>query len=225
MPPRSKKTPDMAAIAKLMERYGGIKASEDDLDSYDSVETVNERITYKIRADMAEIEGILRQVHYRHSMVWKKCEECKREFQTVYCYDRFCSPSCRDTEFRKHFGLTVAGLKALKQRTPKSFWEYEEYEVISPDMVDSLKVFCEEFLQGYEDIKKQSETQYQSREPTDQESQSSDLTLPELEDFDLTLERAETKQDNHGSPAVGLGDVPQSDPFDLGSIGDVLDFQ
>src|SRR5690349_16663885 len=118
MPPR-KKGPDMAFLAALMQEYTGKDVKAEDLEDY---ETLSNRKATENEQKLLESEGLLKMLHHKHSMLFKNCKFCRQQFTTNYCYQEYCSDSCRDDEFRQKYGITI---RELKIKPVSSFWEYE----------------------------------------------------------------------------------------------------
>lgn len=143
------KGPDMAFLAKMMAQYNPEAAlSEEDIRDF---ETISDKKAAAKAQTTNELEGILRQLHYEHALIFKVCNHCNRAFQTHYCYHEYCSDECRYGAFKAQFGIEWKDLKTTA--APASFWKYEPVLTIQPDTVEDMYSWAKEFIEGYESIK------------------------------------------------------------------------
>jgi hypothetical protein len=219
MPPR-KKGPDMGFLAALMKEYTGEDVKAEDLADY---ETISNRKASESEQRLLESEGLLKMLHHKHSMLFKICRYCKRQFTTNYCYQECCSESCREDEFRSKYGIT---LRELKVKPTSSFWEYEPVLSIATGTLEALYEFSQWVIDNYEGLKERS---------LEEDQRKAEQSLEESDDPGQSFQDAEPAQeeptlDTFSLDFPSIDDVPQSektentppspsqfDPFDLDS--------
>lgn len=198
----AKKGPDMAFLAKMVAQYNPeSQLSEEDIKDF---ETISDKKAVAKAQTTNELEGILRQLHYEHALIFKVCNHCNRAFQTHYCYHEYCSDECRYGAFKAQFGIEWKDLKTTA--APASYWKYEPVLTIQPDTVEDMYSWAQEFIAGYEEIKARTANLVQT-DPED--SASSPETPPEPLSFVLESESGETILDTSDTQWVAIGDGAQ----------------
>ncbi len=139
-----------------------------DVAEIDTVDVIEEKREVRKVSLMIEQEGVLRQLHHRHSLTMKTCVYCKGTFQTNYCYVEHCSAECRDRAFKAQYGISWASLRS-QITPPQSFWEYEDTIILVPKLVEELYYWAKNFIKDYDQIRKESLEQNQETLLVDQE--------------------------------------------------------